>query len=562
MNQGYLVDDINPENIRNIKVIKGIERLLFGSGAIGGVIQIDESDASVSESNRAYLGYSSNNRGKTAGLVMNLHRDRLGIRFSGRRNDAENFRFPGGETSLNSAFDQNNLALSAYLSNVDGTTQSTWNHHYSDGLLERPQGFQNNPFELRSFRNAFTYQTDLKIKTKLSEVSNLEQRVWGLFLKTDQIRKNYNATFETLNNLMTRGYNKQAVGYKVNWHYSLNQRWKIRTGADVIGSWLEEQSSEQNFLTNMSNSGITANRIEKMIGLFTMAKYRLRNINFGAAIRGDLARIGDKDERLNFHALTGGLEFEWTASPKFRNSISFSRQFRYPSQAEAVGVVFGGRGTFFGNPEIKPEFSYQAEWNFIGYYGQWEYYLESWFALFDNRITEVYLGGNEYTYENIDKARTYGLEGRITRQWSGLSGQDELKTSLSGSFIRGDELDNEGILSEGSPLIGIPSARLRLALGYKKIFTEKLSIASSLNLDRVSALNRLPDGLIPQTWGVIQTEPYWLVEIKLEATRHLGDNQLSVGFLITNLTNTNYFPFGARIMGMGRNISSFMRYSF
>ncbi len=562
VDQGYLVDDVNPENLQSIKVVKGIERILFGSGAIGGVIRIDELDATSDSPNSAYSSYSSNNRAKVFGLTLAKKSERFGIRFSGRRNDAENFRFPNDEISLNSAYHQNNLSFSTALNNADKTFNAVWNHQFSNGLLERPQGFQNNPFDLRSFKNRFTYQSDFRTRIELKNKAVFEQRLWGLFLKTDQIRNSFDANFQSLNSQEIRLYDKQSAGYRANIQFSSNQYWNIKVGADLTGSWLEEQISIQDFLNPVFSNETLSNRIEKMAGAFAMVRYRQGNITLSAAMRGDIAAIGDKEQSLDFQALSGGLELEWLGSRHLKNTISLSRQFRYPSQQESVGILFGGRGIFRGNPEIKPEFSHQIEWNLVGYSGRWEYNLESWLAIFDNRITEAPLGGGEFTYENIARARTFGFEGRLSYLWPEPFGQDEMRISFSNSFIQGDNLGEEGLFSKGEPLIGIPSMRLRWGIDYKKKVSDKLSANSYFSLDRVSALQRLPNGPIRQTFGTIETASYWLASIKIEASWNSISKGLSLGLSVTNLTNSNYFPFGARIRGMGRNLNSYLRFSF
>lgn len=561
VDQGYLVDDFNPENVRSINIVQGAERVLYGSGAIGGVIQINEFDASFRRKNRVYSAYSTNNRGKSLGLSYNKQFGQFGILFSGRSIDTGNFRYANKTEANNSARDQINLTLSTMLQNPTNGFLASWNHNLNSGLLERPQGFQNNPYELRSFKNRFTYQTDFGFKNKFKKGIILEQRLWGLFIETDQERKNYNSSYESVNVFENRTYIKSSFGYRGKAHTPLKEGLKLTTGADFVGSWLKEQTVVEDFLNPNFNDNDTAFRNEQMIGLFGMFTFQQPSFIYKAALRQDFASIGNQDESLNFNAITGGIEVNWLTSDQMKNTFSLNRQFRYPTKEEALGVFYGGRGAFYGNPNIEPEFSHQLEWQMAGYLGTWEYGFESWLAILSNRISEVFLGDGEYTYENTALARTWGWEAYLSYEWGNILGNDKLRTSLNGSFIQGDEL-TQGWLSNGTPLVGIPPARVRFVGQYKKQYTDNVSFDIHFNLDRVARLNRLPEGPIRQTWGVLEAKAYWLLQLKIEAQWQWKNHILNSGVSIANLTNTEYFPFGTRVMGMGRNFNLFLGLSF
>lgn len=563
--QGYLTDDINPGAVGTIRIVRGIESTLHGSGAIGGVIRIDApSFGSFNNQTGMYTAYGSNNNSRTAGLDISRKSRQSGILLSGRSTGTDDFSFGSGETARNSAQNQNSLNLSLFRLNTSGTHQLTWSHSYSNSDTERPRGFQNNPFEFRKYRNRFTYQTNLASQAVLKNGAILKQNLWAVWLDTDQKLRSFNGDLSRLNVSENRNYQKQAFGYRGKLAMQPSPGLSLQIGGDFIGSWLDQENIRQDFINQIFDEQVfVQSRIEQMGGLFGLAEYKLNNLVLGVALRADLANIGTRKQQESYSTLSGGIELTFQPKAGLTNILSLTRKFRYPTQQESVGVLFGGRGTFFGNPDLKPEFGYQLEWTRIQKVNdRIDLAFSSWFALFENRIAEFFLGNNEFTYRNLDRARTMGLEGRIDYTLPSLNTQDGTVLSLTGSYTLGDDLGDEGIFDTGTPLTGIPAGRIRFSLLQNRKVSEKLSLQTHANLDYVLAYDRLPPGPIRQTFGAIETDAYWLADLGIKGVWQLRADRISLGINITNLTNTAYFPFGARIMGMGRNFTGFLKYSF
>lgn len=563
--QGYLTDDINPGAVGNIRVVRGIESTLHGSGAIGGVIRIDEPTfGSLTNGYGTYLAYGSNNNSRTAGLDLSGRNNRSGFRFAGRINSTDDFQFGSGETALNSAQNQNSLNLSLFRRNKSRTHQLSWSHNYSSSETERPQGFQNNPFEFRKYRNRFTYQTNIASQAILKNGVVLKQNLWLLALDTDQKLRNFNGNFSQLNVSENRNYDKQALGYRAKLALQPSTMVNLQIGADYTGSWLDQQNIRQDFINQIFDENtFTQSRVEQMAGLFGLAEYKLKKAVLGVALRADLASIGTREQQENYSTLSGGLELTHTPKTDLTNIISLTRKFRYPTQQESVGVLFGGRGTFFGNPDLKPEYGYQLEWTRIQKINRnVDLALSTWFALFEKRIAEFFLGNNEFTYRNLSKARTMGLEARVDYSFPDTHLMRGTTLSLTGTFTQGDELADEGLFDSGTPLTGIPPARIRMSALHNRTVTKTLSLQAHVNVDYVLAYNRLPSGPIRQTFGAIETDAYMLADLGLKAIWQQEASAITFGLNITNLSDAAYFPFGARIMGMGRNFTGFLKYSF
>lgn len=565
VDQGYLTDDINPGTVGSIRVIRGIESTIFGSGGIGGVIQINETPFSqLSNHVSLYLSYGSNHRGTNLGADLSRKSDLTGFQLAVRTSNLGDFKFGNGQTAENSGQDQNNLNLALFRRNRLKTHQLTVSINHSNSDTERPQGFQNNPFELRRYRNRYTSQINIASQLAINSGTILKQNLWGLWLETDQEFRNFNGDFSMLNVFENRNYDKNAFGYRGTLALQPVRNIALQLGADFIGSRLDQENVRDDYIRD--NFGVISfqqKRTEQMAGAFGLAEYKFDKAILGLSLRADFATIGTEDQSQQFQALTGGLELILGQNPGLNNTFSLTRKFRYPTQLESVGVLFGGRGIFYGNPDIKPEFGYQLEWTQLRKLNnQISWSLSGWLALFENRIAEFPLGNSEFTYRNLDQARTFGLEMRVDYSFPVGDEYSASTLSFSATFTRGDELEDEGIFSEGTPLLGIPPGRVRLSSLHKKQLSQKTTLKVSGNLDYVFAYNRLPSGTIRQTFGVMETESYLLADINLSLGYQLNKNTIDFGLNLTNLTNSAYFPFGARIMGMGRNFTVFLRYSF
>ena len=562
--QGYLLNDVNPDNVTEMRIVKGAESVLFGTGASGGVITIDEDRVSGPIKSSLYASFGTNASAQTLGLTTGSGKSSLRWLLSGRQSMAGNFSFGNGETALNSARDQSSIKL-ALQSKFKTTTRFTWNHDWSQGFIERPQGFQNNPFELRRYKNHYNYQSNLKAESALQNGDRLEQNAWVLFSENDQELRNFNGTFTQLNVFENRNYTKQAFGYRINWFKAAKNNISWRFGADFVSSRTDQRDVRDNFINQVFGIvSFTQSRRENMGGLFGLAHYEKGKLQLDISARTDMAGIGNNTQTSNYSILSGGATATWQANPRLQHSLSLTRQFRYPTQDESVGIIFGGRGIFRGNPDIRPEFSNQLEYGIKGKIArQWDYAISGWLALFEGRISEFFLGNGEFTYRNLSRARTMGIEGRLDYLIPNLSIDDLAVISITGSWIQGDDLATEGWFSAGEePLLGIPPGRIRLSGRWQKALSNRFSLTSSADIEHVLDYDRLPSGAIRQTFGVQATDSYWLLNLDFSGQLQLKTKQLQLGIRMSNLTNSSYFPFGARIMGIGRDIRFYIRFTF
>ena len=557
--QGFLAEDINPEEIASLRMVSGIDKVLFGSGAMGGVLRIEEWDGSAPAYSSAYSAYGTNNQSRQFGFTVGHSGSKTDMMLSGRTSREENYRSHNSTEVRNSETVQNKLSATIRLNGPREDHQILLRQQISNGDWERPQGFQNNPLEFRNFRNRYTYKADLEHKKKYARAT-WKQHANLLLLATDQEIENYSLGFSSLQLRRLRANTKQAAGYRGTLLLPRKTNRELTVGIDLYASELTETYTEQSFLDGRRAASPQENiRQEVMGGLFGRFLQRHRYSQWIVAARLDGAFLGDSGSLKPFQAVTGGVEYRWKQHSVFLNSISLGRYFRYPTQLEATGIFFGGRGAFYGNPEINPEVSYQLDWTVMGERNAIGYQLSTWVALFTNRITEVPRDAESFTYTNSARARTLGFDWLFSYRLTPADAPTKFQVIGSGTVMRGDELTRRGFLEEGDPLLGVPAPRTRAAIRMKLPVSRAVDLRAEIQGDYHAQFNRIPEGFISQTWAVDPAASYVLLNSTVDVTFQAGSQTIKAGLRSHNLTDAEFYPFGSRVAGMGRNFRFSLR---
>ena len=563
---GYFAEDINPSDINEVKVVSGARKVIYGSGSSGGIIQLNDVDnfeKTSTTDHQIYTAYGSSNKNRILGMTTSLQKARIKLKVSGRFQGTDDYKTGDGTTVNNSSYQQNNLSLKMLIKNKNAKSLWDFSQQINNGNWNRPQGFQNNPLELRNFKNDYNSQTTVKHTSSVRPTIKLSNRASLLLLQTDQSIRSFNSDMTDINVERIRTYTKRTVDYEFATDFALGDNTSMQGGIDLYYSSLEELNSEDNYINNtFIENELIDERLDYQGGIFGLVDYKLAHLSVTGALRWDIASIGNQDQMRTFSAATGGIDLTVMFSDFIKSTWSLGRFFRYPTQQEAVGVFFGGRGTFLGNADIKPEYSHQLDWSVSGVKNKFSYKVTAWFHHFSGRITPIPTGENEFTYQNVENARTIGAEWLLSHHSQNSNDRHHFILNLSGTVLKGDVLAESSLSETIEPLVGIPPARIRLFGIFIVKVNEKSSLSTEAGLEKVADFSRLPDRFINQTFAVVPTAGYLLLNAGIEYTRQICQNKLSLSVRGTNLSNTNFFPFGTRVADMGRNILLAVKYRF
>jgi len=383
------------EQIERVEIIRGPQSSLYGSEAIGGVIQIFTRKGNQTEKPKVTLeaGGGSYDTAQTAGTVSgkfggnwyNLgvsHLDSQG--FDTQASLQPNHRDGYQNTGLNARFGHrfdNNAEVEGFMMRSEGT-----NRYNNVGGGGDNSAFINQTFGLTGAMNLTdNWRSHLRLGQSQDNLST--------FLPDSGFESLYNST-----------------RWNASWlnQVHLNDKHQATLGADYR---LDE--AQGSFPAYAFTGYTKPSRYD--VGVFTELHSQVFDHHFiNSSVRWDNNQaFGDY--------VTGNIGWRYNSAWGISPFASFGNAFKAPTFNDLYYPVMYGYG---GNPNLKPEQSRTYEIGLAGDHKLLQWELRAYHTDADNLIS--YSG---LTPVNIDKARIEGLEGQISTNLLGWRQQ------LNGSLI-------------------------------------------------------------------------------------------------------------------------------
>lgn len=369
--------------IERIEVVRGPRSSLYGSEAIGGVIQIFTRQGSKQGfTPRASVSYGSNNTRKAdLNLSGGNGSSWFNVNAATERTDGINALdfyqdFPPPDYAPVNVFERdmdgfssNSFSIRAGHNFKSGAT-AEFSATRSSGENEFDGGFQN--------EGAFVQQvTSAKISTPLGQHTKLSAQIGQSRDESDNFKDGvYSSSFNTKRNTASVQGESKLVG-----------------GSFVYGVDYQDD-----------NVGGTTDYSEKSrdnTGLFASYETRIGANNFAVSARRD------DNEQFDTHT-TGSVAFshQLTNGPKLR--ASYGTAFKAPTFND---LYWPNDGSFAGNPELAPERAKTMELGISGDLTQGRWAMNAFETRVDNLISYVYNPDTFFgTMENVDEAKMRGIE--------------------------------------------------------------------------------------------------------------------------------------------------------
>lgn len=386
---------LNLNNAGRVEIVKGAASSLYGSNAVGGVVNIISSETSEPWTLNINGRYGTHNS-QRYGAVFSFNKWKL--------NSSTSAQF----TSIDSYKMKNPGDYSTFYGG------KTWN--INDRLTIKPLNglkiiaragyyFRERNSQISSHERYRDFSAGLKGIYEFRPGTNLE-----LSYSFDQYDK---SDYLLSSRKDLRDYsNVQNIG-KIIFNHNIGSKYILTIGADIMHDYLMSYQ----FTDNGNHSQITADGFAQMDMTFG-------KLNVIAGGRYDYYSESDMKRFSSRINLMYNLD-------RLKIRGSYSGGFRAPSLKEMY-MDFNMANIFmiYGNHDLKPEVS--NNFQFSGEYtlGLFNAALGSFYNLVDNRITTVWnkaLGGMEYT--NINHINIFGIDANI--QWRSHIG---LGTRLSYTF--------------------------------------------------------------------------------------------------------------------------------
>ncbi|PKD21760.1 outer membrane receptor protein [Salegentibacter salinarum] len=563
---------INDLGIKRVQVIKGPASVLYGSGALGGVL--------LTQAHEYYKNSTkiSGNIGTTFNSVSN------GIRTYAS----------AGKSFENGIFIATDLAFENHADYNNGDDRIIGNSRFNTKTLRLHTGI-----EKENFQNKLSFSfNDQNLGIILDEEMQDSQSI----VTTRNDREMQLPFQEVKDYLLSYNQTTQHENYETSIHlsYHSNNRKEIELDFNLVDLGLQQNHTFFNARISLPNGKIKhslgaqgsfvktkniKNSQEFLIpdaDVFESGIYYLANLDidswfFQGALRYDYREVtadasspelitdefilpGNPENRKlsrNFNGFTGSMGATKKFNERNQLKLNFSTGFRAPDLAELFsnGPHPGTSRFEKGNDQFGREQSIQ----FDASYTYRKHRFKGTFSAFSSRVNNyIFFTATDEALpeENLEvwsylqtDANLYGFEFELEHSWLN---QQRLETKFSGTIVRAEDLKNNRNLSF------IPPDNFNMEVGYFGLNDRSLYVFSKLRI--INDQDRA--GLNEET-----TPGYSLLNLGITKKFNLAGNQLETGMTVYNSLNKTYVDHMSilrafNVSSPGRNVMLNVKYNF
>ncbi len=563
---------VNDLGVNQIEVIKGPASILYGSGAIGGVIIVKDNESYI-KSDELYTNVGFTFNSISRGLRPN---------------------FSMGKSFQNGLFVAGDFALENHADYNDGSDRVIGNSRFNTLTNRIHIGINKEKFKNKlsySFHNqklGIIEDTEM-IDEESRATTRQDRRMQLPFQKVSDHIISYKQTF----------YHKRVTSY-FNISHHINSRDEIENDFSEIDLGLLQNHTFYNLRIshrisekvnqNIGIQGSIIRNINKSVvqeilnpdarvfenGIYYLIDFDLDNYFVQAGIRYDYRFVeadasaqhlidygfvlaGNPENRKlsrSFQGLTGSLGISRRIKDFNTLKLNFSTGYRAPDIAELFsnGPHPGTNRFEMGNADFKREQSFQADLGWI--LNTTKFTVNS--SVFVNFVQNYIffaatdkLTPSELEIWEFNQANGLLYGGEISLNYSPLKGE-KLLLSANVALVRGIRTD----VSEN--LTFVPADNYRLYISSKPIDKLKLYFHSTL---KYVAQHKNPG------FGEFNTDSYVLWSMGANHTFDIKQHKMSLGISVLNLLNNTYFDHMSilrafEVTSPGRNFMINLQYNF
>lgn len=536
---------INDLGIKSVDVIKGPASVLYGSGALGGVL--------LSKDDDFYL----NSRKLTGNLGVTYNSISNGIRTIGSL----------GKSYENNMFFALNAAYETHADYKNGEGRIIGNSRFNTQTIRLHTGIEKDNFQNKL---SFTYNNQ-----DLGIISD-EEMIPSKSLVTTRIDRDMQIPFQEVEDYLisyNQGTQSESIETFVHLSHHFNDRKEIETEFDMVDLGLMQHHSFYNLRLRFPKGKIKHsigtqgsykqnNNLEtaqKFLipdartfesGIYYLSSLDLESIFLQGALRYDYRTVtadatssalvaydfilpGNPENRKltkTFSGWTGSLGMTTKLNTKNTLKLNFSTGFRAPDLAELFsnGPHPGTSRFEKGNENFGREQSFQADANYSyrknDFHGQ--------VSIFGSRINNYIFFASTGEIREEDglevwsylqtNADFYGVEFNLKHSWLE---NNRLETAISGAIVRASERGTNENLSF------IPPNNYNAEISYFTLQDRSLYLFSKL---------RLIDDQNRTGFNEEKTPGYVLVNLGASKKIHFNKIDMEIGITVYNALNKTY----------------------
>ncbi len=615
------VISIDPFNVQNTEVILGAGSVIYGSDAIGGVMNFytkrpkrSENDSLLVEAN-GIVRYSSASNEKAGHADVNFGLRNWAFLSSISYTDFDDLKM--GKVG------PDDYLRPEYVDPVDGVDNIISN---PDPRVQRFTGYnQINFMQKINYRSSETLNYNLGLHysetsdfpryDRLIRYSNgqLRSAEWNYgpqkwFLGNFQISKfssrsniydNIKFTFayqnfkesridRNLNSELRRTREEQVDAISINFDLEkkITEKTTLSYGAEYISNLIGSKAEQVNILDGTSEAIVTRYpdgsswksaaayfnfkfRPNKKLSFQSGLRYNYIGINADLRENNDFLNLPFNNANLDTDALTGTAGISWAPNDKILWKFNLSTAFRAPN-IDDVGKVFDSApGTVVvPNSDLKPEYAYSGELGVtLNFENNVELDLATYYTYLDDALLRrdfTVNGETEILYDG-ELSRIQAIQ-NASRAWiygfeAGLriSFTEHLKLNSQYSVIGGTEEDADGF--------EMPVRHVAPAFGNTHLIWHKnqwkldafVIYNNELSFDQLAPSEVEKEFLYALDENGNPYSPSWYT-VNLRSEYRFSD-KTALTLTLENITNQRYRPYSSGITAPGTNLIVSLRHS-
>ncbi len=566
---GYFGQDMNIYDSRKIEIVKGPGSVIYGSGAISGIVNLVSAEPFGSNNSSIQLssGYGSNNSEFLELIKLCHKREKFGISLNGKYRKTAEMVYGNGEIAENSNVEDRDISLNTGFKFWDKhKIIINANYHYGD--WGKPRGFNGPTKRFTEIRNReenihadFAYSFTPKGFVESVNLNFYYDNGWR-----DYYQYKYSVVSGRVSTLDLVHYKNYYGGSRFYTILNISENNKITTGVDGYLFRLDNPAELFDYYNNTYGriAGVKGAG-QQNIGAFVNDEWQIgEKWQIVSGIRYDMATVleGKKDtvsgRNEKREAFSGNAGFVYSPNNSTHISFNAGRAFRMPITEEMFTRVISCKGIKVGNPNLKPEYS----WNFdIGLRGnalkqRLKYDFALFYNILDDFINEAPADepDADFTLKNTD-AKLMGGEFSAAYQFDNvLKPSNSLYLGTGMAYVYGIDL----LEGENAPLFGIPPFNINLEVDYRGRVNKNWITGYSIKFDTEYAfaqnrIAKVPEGTEGGPWGYVPSEPHALFNFAVGLNSNSLPGSPKLRFIVKNILNSDYQPFGSYIPAIGRN---------
>lgn len=505
---------IDSSRIERVEVIKGPASVLYGSDAIGGVINIiTKKGGEKALQGESYVQFSGASRGWSEGLAVYGAKNGWKYNLSGSYSDQGDIRTPVREFK-NTDFRQKDFSgflsydfsehftlgggIDYYKGSFNSTSMDYALNPGQDFFVHIPRWDRNKYSLFAEFKDINDYlvrlRTDVYYQRTKKEMQNYLYGVMAAGSVMDNLADNtvYSKGISIQSDWQLGDSNYLIAGYEL-MHDKLDSDGSTDMYMSTMGGMVTIDTFTTKYYDGTQlNQSLFASMETALPYDFTL-NYGIRWTHVKTELtRGDeyttgsmtMPGIGTRPSNSSKHAELGSdsdsrpvfnVGLVWTGIENLALRASWAQGFRVATLSEKYIDSSMGGGTVLGNPDLDPETSNNFEAGARWFNGTTSADITFFYSKADNYITSLSIGNNQYRYQNVAEATTFGSELALSHDFNTEMGKFTPYATVT--FMRRKYDDGAGFTTYDT---ATPELFGRYGLRYAKAVRENVDFRADL----------------------------------------------------------------------------------